>query len=217
MKYILLLLLVATSTRAQDVVDNTSTDDPFEVVIVDSQRLAPEDICAIINDTLDQVSLDHGIMLIPGGEAETRLVIRRDGAWIAFDIPYVRRSVELELVDIDGAGSRELVVHGTAGLYGSGGGTTFSGISIYRIDTVVTRLVEATDGLSEEAFAREYNRAPKDLRSCHREIAILHRQLRISGVESAVRRDRCVELSNIRPGAYEFREGRFVRVGPLPK
>ena len=105
--------------------------DPFAVVPVDFSKLTAQALVSIISDSTTYVALRNDVLIDGSTYRDASITYRRYGSWFSFALNYDPKSVRTEKKDINNDNIEELVVYGNRDDYGSVGGTSESGVTIY--------------------------------------------------------------------------------------
>ncbi len=105
------------------------------------------------------------------------LKIKIDEEWKTFDLldeRAMRFDYKCEEIELNGKGSKELVIRWSNAIYGTGGGLTTKGIQIWDLDNG-TRLLNEIISCSDENFGRHEN--PSYFIECQKQIHIKDRTI----------------------------------------
>ena len=188
--------------------------DPFAVVPVDFSKLTAQALVSIISDSTTYVALRNDVLIDGSTYRDASITYRRYGSWFSFALNYDPKSVRTEKKDINNDNIEELVVDGNRDDYGSVGGTSESGVTIYKIDTAVTRLFDLVYSFSEESFGRS---GPGYIHTCERTVTVDYNQISISPIITTKHKrkggmeyeDICGSIDDIKPGIYTWQNGRL--------
>lgn len=188
--------------------------DPFAVVPVDFSKLTAQALVSIISDSTTYVALRNDVLIDGSTYRDASITYRRYGSWFSFALNYDPKSVRTEKKDINNDNIEELVVYGNRDDYGSVGGTSESGVTIYKIDTAVTRLFDLVYSFSEESFGRS---GPGYIHTCERTVTVDYNQISISPIITTKHKrkggmeyeDICGSIDDIKPGIYTWQNGRL--------
>lgn len=116
-----------------------------------------------------------------------------------------------EEIELNGYGSKELVIRWSNSLYGSGGGTTTKGVQIWDLDSGI-RLLNEIVSCSEESFPRDG--ASYYFMECKKQIEFINQTIKIykkvCEIEGAHSKDIQKPTSNCKLTIYD--EGEYVFV-----
>jgi len=188
--------------------------DPFAVVSIDFSRPTAQDIGDIISDSANHVELRRGLLVYGSEYRDATAACMHYGKWYSFPLHYDPNSVRHEFTDIDNDRVNELVIYGSRSDYGSGGGTSEAGVTIYKIDTAVTRLFDLVYSFSEESFGRD---GPGYVHTCERKVTVGYNQVSISPITTTKHKrkggmeyeDICGSIDEVKPGIYIWQNGKL--------
>jgi hypothetical protein len=188
--------------------------DPFAIVPIEFGRPTTQDIGDVVSDSTNYVELRRGLLIYGREYRDAYVACMHYGKWYSFPLLYDPNSVRHEFTDIDSDKVDELVIYGSRSDYGSGGGTSASGVTIYKIDTAVTRLFDLVYSFSEESFGRE---GPGYVHTCERTVTVGYNQVSISPITTKKHKrkggmeyeDICGSIDDIKPGIYSWQNGRL--------
>ena len=107
------------------------------------------------------------------------LRIKINGEWKTFELIDERAQrfdYKCEVVQLNGKGSKELVIRWCNAIYGTGGGLTTKGIQIWDLDSG-TRLLNEIISCSDENFGRHGN--PSYFVECQKQIEFINQTVKI--------------------------------------
>src|SRR5687768_9344252 len=93
--FILIVNSIAVPSFAQD--EETRPHNPLAVTLVESYKLSPSDLLAIIQDTSHRVTLRNNVLI----QEYSQIAIRHHGVWFSLQLGYDMGNVTYEFVDID--------------------------------------------------------------------------------------------------------------------
>lgn len=213
-------LFISSSLFAQDEEENP-VKDPFEVVQIESYKLSPDELCAVIQDKNTELQKD----LLVGGKYSSHgwVVYRNKETWFEFELENPADNAVFQFADIDKDNVQELAVFSRNDQYGSGGGTSDSRVTIYKFDTAVWKILDLENGFSEEMFGREYNDGASYLHECVQYVTCGYGKILIAPVsrgdsyDHGMPEDKETCINFVPPGIYTFRDGKIQKTGKFTK
>jgi hypothetical protein len=187
---------------------------PFSVTPIESYALSATDMAGIISDSTNSITLRNNVFIRGHSYSDASIGYRRYGLWREFAVECDPKTIRYQFADIDHDRTDELVVTGNKADYGSGGGTTSSSVYVYKIDTAVTCILNLVYSFSEESFGRS---GPGYIHTCEREVSVSFDGVRISPIVSKKHtrkggmeyEDLCGSIDNVKPGIYQWIDGRL--------
>ena len=146
------------------------------------------------------------------GAEFAEIEIRINQNWQIFSIieePLGSFEFECQEVEMNGIGSKELILKWSNSVYGSGGGTVTKGLQIWNLDNA-TKLLNEITYCSEESFGRDgnpyININEKKFEIKKSNIKVYKEKLVIENYNVMNLSDYC-KLSNIKSGTYKLKNG----------
>lgn len=213
----LLFTLFASLALAQEA-DTASTKDPFEIIEINSDPPSAE-MLQDIRQREHEEFLNGEILAVEEGENRSYLCVHHDTSWYGTYLDYDVKSIRCKYC-LSNSGVPCIAIFGGQSIYGNGGGTSGSGVTIMRVDSTLTSIFDYWYESEEENFGRT---SEGYIHRCGQQVDVDNVRLLVgpmtsrkeSGYSKQEYKAECNEI--VKAGSYRLIAGKLQRTASLPK